>query len=131
MPAKKGYYHKLREKWSKRHEELQTSLWTKHKESFDWLSKNTKQIAATSLGSLILLTSPGSPTLHLPENQSKDFPLEIDNRVFLISELYKLLPQEVRELTPEEEEQIGGILSRDFGVKAFLMAKDLTEAMGL
>ena len=133
MPAKKGHYHKLREKWSKRHEELQTSLWTKHNVSFYWLTKNTKQIAATSLGSLILLPSPGSPTLHLPEASAKDFPLEIDNRVFLISELSKLLPQEIRELTPEEEEEIGSILSRDFGVKAesVLDGKRLNRSYGI
>ncbi|KKR77065.1 MAG: hypothetical protein UU21_C0001G0119 [Candidatus Levybacteria bacterium GW2011_GWA2_40_8] len=118
MPVKKGHYHKLREKWSKRHEELATELWTKHKDSFDWLSKNTKQLAATSLGSLILLTTPGNPTLYLPESQAKEFPIELDNRVFLMSDLAKILPEDVRELTPEEEQKISEVLSRDFGIKA-------------
>ncbi|MEK9178569.1 MAG: hypothetical protein AAB801_02200 [Patescibacteria group bacterium] len=133
MPARKSHYHKLREKWTRRHEELATTLVTKHKDSIEWLSKNTKQLAATSLGSLILLTSPGSPTLYLPASQAQNFPMELDNKVFLISDLAKELPAETRELTPEEEEKIAEILSRDFGVKvaSVLDGKRLNRSYGI
>ncbi|MEK9178636.1 MAG: hypothetical protein AAB801_02535, partial [Patescibacteria group bacterium] len=133
MPAKKGHYHKLKEKWTSRHEELATNLWTKHKDSIDWLSKNTKQLAATSLGSLILLTSPGNPTLYLPNHEGQSFPMELDNKVFLISDLAKIIPDEIRELTPEEEQKIGEILSRDFGIKAesVLDGKRLNRSYGI
>lgn len=127
------HYEKLKEKWSKKHEELSLGLFTKHRESLDWLSKNTKQIAATSLGSLILLTSPGGPTLRLPDAQAQTFPIEIDNKVFLISDLGKTLPPEMRELTPDEETRVGEILSRDFGVKVSseLDGKRLNRSYGL
>jgi len=131
--GRKRNYEKLKDKWIKKHEELSADLFTKHRESLDWLSKNTKQIAATSLGSLILLASPGSPTLRLPDTQAQTFPIELDSKIFLISDLEKLLPQEIRELTPDEEEKIGQILSRDFGVKAtaVLDGKRLNRSYGL
>src|SRR3989338_8454054 len=87
--GRKRNYEKLKDKWIKKHEELSADLFTKHRESLDWLSKNTKQIAATSLGSLILLASPGSPTLRLPDTKAQTCTIKLDIKIFLISTLKK------------------------------------------
>lgn len=117
MPNKN--YSVLKDKWIKKHKNLQQTIADKHKDSFKWLSENSKQLAVGSLGSLILLASPlARPAL--PESAIRvagEQAQKVNKNIFLISDLAQVLPQEVRPLTTEEENKVGEILSRTFGMK--------------
>ncbi len=116
MPNKT--YSDLREKWTKKHKDLQQTIADKHQDSFKWLSENSKQLAVGSLSSLILLTSPlnkpalPSETIKVAGEQGQ----KVNKNVFLISDLAQTLPQEVRPLSTEEEDKVGNVLSRTFGI---------------
>lgn len=123
MPKNKSpHYEYLRDKWVKKHRQLQGNVVKKHKKSFEWLSSNTKQLAVGSLGGLMLLAAPiqGQP----PNNtqtiaEAKEGKVGgIDSKAFLISDLGKVLPDEVRPLSQNEEQQIGEILTKKFGFKS-------------
>lgn len=109
-------YQFLKDKWTNRHRDLTDGIAKKHKDSFKWLADNSKQLAVGSLGSLILLTSPikkdsaGGAVVASQEAQ------KINNRVFLMSNLSKELPDLVRPLTGDEEASISATLSKTFGV---------------
>ena len=111
-------YQFLKDKWVKKHKSLQKSLSEKHRSSFQWLSENSKQLALGSLGGLMILTSPVNngfigPQVKVASQEAQ----KIDNKVFLISDLLNILPNEVRPLTLEEETKIGDVLSKSFGMK--------------
>ena len=111
-------YQFLKDKWVKKHKSLQKSLSEKHRSSFQWLSENSKQLALGSLGGLMILTSPINrgfidPQVKVASQEAQ----KIDNKVFLISDLLNVLPNEVRPLTPEEETKIGDVLSKSFNMK--------------
>lgn len=116
---KQNNYQFLKDKWTKRHKDLQANLAAKHQKSFEWLANNTKQLALGSLSGLMILAS----TLHKepPKSQvrvASEEAQKIDNNVFLISDLLASLPDEVRPLSEEEEGKIGEVLSKNFGMKA-------------
>ena len=111
-------YQFLKDRWVKKHRSLQESLSEKHRSSFQWLSENSKQLALGSLGGLMILTSPLHKTSPNPQVKvASQEAQKIDNKVFLISDLLNILPNEVRPLTPEEETKIGGVLSKSFGME--------------
>ena len=130
-----SHYKHLRDRWRARHEGLTRKLWNKHRESLDWLSNNYRQLVAGSLGGLMLLTGHGSnPSVSSPyANASEPAVQKIDKKVFLVSDLAKILPSMVRVLTNEEEQRISDILSRAFGLKvaAELGGKRLNRSYGL
>ncbi len=115
---KNNNYKFLADKWTKKHKKLQKTLIKKHKRSFEWLANNSKELAVSSLGSLLLLTS---PVQKIPSSQVKVAGQEaqrIDSRVFVIADLAKALPDQVRPLSNDEETQISDILSKSYGMKA-------------
>ncbi len=134
--AKKNHYHHLKEKWTKRHKEISDKFLTKHKEVLEWASNNTKQLALGSAASLMLFGMPNVPAVlqpHSLEVQNPVYALGTDKSVFLISDLYNVLPkEEIRPLTKTEENQVSNILSRDFGLKitAELEGKRLNRSYG-
>src|SRR5258708_5364522 len=117
MP-KTSSYEKLRDKWVKRHRTLSKRLIDGNKDSIEWLKTHSKQLAVGSAASAILLTSPVGSTLGPQQASSFQTTEQIGRETFLVSDLSKLVPQEVRELTPIEEEKLANALSRDFGVDA-------------
>ncbi len=133
---KKTPYEHLKEKWLDRHKNLQEKLRAKHKESLEWVTKNLapKQLAVGSLGSLLLLTSPGIPVLPsahlLPATQ--EVSNTISKNAFVVTDLSHILPNEVRPLTSDEEEKVVQVLSRDFGftLAAELEGKRLNRSYG-
>ncbi|MFH1832598.1 MAG: hypothetical protein ABH816_00325 [Candidatus Levyibacteriota bacterium] len=136
MPqTQKTNFEHLKEKWVSRHRELQNKLWTKHQDSLNWLTDRTKHLAVGSLGSLMLLTAPLLQSLPAPHflPAKEQLAQNIDKNTFLISDLSKLVPNKVRLLTKEEEEEIANILSRDFNVKvaAQLNGKRLNRTYGI
>lgn len=137
FPAKPSPYKQLAKKWSARHASAKEKLWSKHKEQLDWLVKNIPakhHLAAGSLSGLLMLTPPlasalPSPSIH-PEEQK---PLTIPKHTFLLTDIKAFLPDEVRPLTPEEEEKITSLLSDyfHFPVKAELEGKRLNRNYGI
>lgn len=133
---KKSHYHHLKEKWTAHHQKVKSKLWNKHKEALDWASKNTKQLAVSSAASLMLLSSPPLPAIppaHALIANQESTP-NIDKNVFLINDLYNVLPHdEIRALTLEEEQKVAEILSRTFTLKvtAELESKRLNRSYGL
>lgn len=135
-----SHYRNLSERWRKRHQELQRQLWSKHKESLAWLSRNSRQLAAGSLGGLMLLSTQSANLSSLPqavsaqESPQKIDPdlIGIDKKTFLISDLAGVLPKEMRALTVDEEQKVSEILSRNFGitVSAELQGKRLNRSYG-
>lgn len=126
-------YSYLADKWTKRHQDLQKDLAKKHKKSFQWLSHNSKQLAVGSLSGLLLLTSPvKSPTDRAVQVANAEAP-QIDSKTFLIADLAGSVPDEVRPLTPDEEKNIGELLTKRYGIKASaqLDGKRLNRSYGL
>lgn len=115
---KKNNYQYLKEKWTNRHRNLQKQIAKKHKKSFKWLSENSKQLALGSLGSLLILAnSPQTALFNQRATAEGKKAQEIDRKVFLISDLLNILPNDVRPLTSDEEVKISDILSKSFGMK--------------
>ena len=130
-----SHYKNLSDRWRARNQDLQRKLWSKHKESLDWLSNNYRQFVAGSLGGLILLTGQtANPQPFLPlASASESGVQKVDKKIFLISDLANVLPHEVRILNSEEEQKISDILSRTYGIKvvAELEGKRLNRSYGL
>lgn len=143
-----SHYRQLSDRWRARHQNLQKKLWSKHRESLDWLSNNYRQLVSGSLGGLMLLTgqiSNHSPSLSItnaqastPVKQASSASAEasapkVDKRVFLISDLAKILPTEVKPLNSNEERRISDVLTRTFGFRVVpeLENKRLNRNYGL
>jgi len=117
MPKNKGFHYKhLKSKWLKRHNDLEKRILEKHRESFDWLSQNSKQLAVGSLAGLFLLANPVSAQLpsSISAVLSPSTNTNLGKNTFLIYDLSSVLPEKVRPLTSEEEAKVSQILTRDF-----------------
>jgi len=128
-----SHYKDLSNRWRARHQDLQKKLWDKHGESLRWLANNYRQLISGSLGGLMLLTgqiSNLSPSLPIAGSQSV-IP-RVDKKVFLISDLAKILPKDVKPLKAEEGQKISDILSRTYGIKVApeLEGKRLNKSYG-
>lgn len=128
------HYTHLKQKWTVHHKRLQKKLWRKHKDSLNWLLENSKQLAVGSLGGLMLLTAPQAVALPPPSAlvPNEQISKNIDKGVFLVSDLSNLLPNQVRPLTPKEEELITQTLTRHFGFRVTpeLEGKRLNRSFG-
>lgn len=135
------HFEQLKNKWVIRHREVQKNLWDKHAGALTSAFEKSKRFAVGSLGGVMLLGAttsaaplPPSPILDIPQatpaQQTKYATLS--KNTFLINDLYKVLPQEVRPLTPEEEERAVAILSERFQmpIKAEIDGKRLNRSYG-
>ena len=83
-----------------------------------WLAKNYRQLVSGSLGGLMLLTGQiASLSPALPVATSHAATPKIDKKVFLISDLTKILPEDVRPLDENEEKKVADVLSRTYAIK--------------
>ena len=102
-------YEKLSNKWIQKHVSRERTLWKKHGKALSWIvdNLNPRQLAAGSLGGLLLLSSPAfpQPGTHIPAIAQTEVAQKLDKSTFLIADLANVLPKKVRELTPEEEKQ--------------------------
>lgn len=136
MPQdKKIHYEYLKDKWKKQQGELHEALLQKHGGALEWINNASKQFIVGSLGGLMLLSNsivPKFPVFKSPSIEMASAQ-EVGKNVFLIYDLSKALPKEVRVLTNSEEEEISKILSRDFNLKisAELGGKRLNRSYGL
>jgi hypothetical protein len=135
MPKKKGspHYQFLAEKWTNRHRNLQSEIFSKHKDAFQWLVDNSKQLTVGSLASIFLLVSPAAAKIPALSTTSAQISQTIDRKVFLVYDLRNVLPSDVRPLSSDEEKNVSEILARDFGipVSAELDGKRLNATYGL
>ncbi len=137
MPGRKKKnptYEHLKKVWTKRHKELQKEIFDKHKDSFEWFVNNSKQLTIGTLAGIFLLTSPIVPkiqTAFSSNNVAAD--KTIDKGTFVIHDLKNVLPQDVRPLTVQEEESVGKILSRAYGmnVASEIEGKRLNTTYGI
>lgn len=109
-------YEELAKRWTSRHINLQKEIFTKHRDSFEWLANNSKQFTVGTLAGIFLLTTP--IVAEIPKTfstPSAEINQNIDKKVFLVYDLKNVLPNEVRQLGPQEEKNVSGVLSRTFG----------------
>ncbi len=117
---KESHYHPLREKWEKKHLELQQGFWERHKDALEDFIDKTKKWGVGSLAGITLLVSAGNPSAMPAEAQSiQEQKLDLNKNIFLIGDLQKVLPQTIDPLTPEQENSAMNILSREFHVNLF------------
>lgn len=136
MPAKRdnSHYQFLAKKWTDRHRDLQSKIFTEYEDSFKWLADNSKQLVVGSLAGIMLLTSPILDKIpQVFSSASAQAVRTIDKKVFLIYDLRKVLPSEVRALTPDEDKNVSEILIRDLGfnITAELGGKRLNTTYGI
>lgn len=129
-------FQDLKTKFSQKHEDIKTSVLEKHKNSLALITNYPAQLSAGVMGAALLVTNslPVLPTNSLVDNKSMVVESSVLNPTgFLISDLQKALPSEVRPLSVEEEKNVGEILSRDFKmpVSAELEGIRLNRSYGL
>ncbi|MDO8657625.1 MAG: hypothetical protein Q7K55_02715 [Candidatus Levybacteria bacterium] len=130
-----SHYKHLSDRWRARHQDLQRKLWSKHAESLSWLANGYRQLVAGGLGGLMLLAGQGAGhPINLPLINTQEPAVQrFDKKIFLISDLAKILPHEVRPLNTNEEQKISEVLFRSFGLKVTpeLEGKRLNRSYGL
>lgn len=125
--TKKPHYEYLRKKWTQKHRDLQSKIFSKHKEL-------GRQILVGGLGGLMLLSTPAAAMLPAPPALAGgQIDKELDTNSLVAEDLKNVTPPDVRVLTDEEEKNIGDILSKDFGftVAAQMSGKRLNRSYGL
>lgn len=116
----------MRKKWKRRHEEVTQNLFDKH----------LHKVAASSLGGLMLLTTPGlsmgSGSYSQTIDQSKIIAATNKN-IQLVKDLNGKIPDDLRNLNPEEEKDTEKMLSDTFGIriKAEIDGKRLNRTYGV
>lgn len=127
--SKHPSYEYLRKKWTARHRQASESFLDNHTETI-------KNITLGGLGGLMMLSNPavaGIPqsTNNLFANRSEEKEVEPQQRV--VDSLKTALPAEVRKLTPEEEVEIGEILSQQYNlpIKSEIDGIRLNRSYGL
>ena len=126
--SKRPHFEHLRKKWTAKHRSLQRKLFDKHKEF-------GRQLAVGGLGGLMLLTTPGASLLSAPHLLASEGNIlkDTDNNLLLAGELSGKVPEEMRALSAQEEEEIGTILSKSFGmnISALIDGKRLNRSYGM
>lgn len=120
-------FEHLRKKWTAKHKETTQNL----------IDKHVRHIAATSLGSLMLLSTPGlsisTPPAELAQEQQGKISASSSNNALLASELIDKLPGDVSKLSSEQDDLIIGLIKKDLDVdvKAEIDNKRLNRTYGV
>ncbi len=124
---KNSQYDYLRKKWVAHNKDLTSTLFDKH----------LRRVAATSLGGLMLLSTPSLPipTQHptIDPESEQSITAGSSKNALLAAELTDKVPAEMRSLTTEEEATIAGVIEKDLNVKvaAELEGKRLNRTYGV
>ncbi len=110
------HYIELKNKLNERNKGLRERLVDTHKEAFEWVANNTKQLAAGAMGSLLLLTAPNMHLLKSSTEAAKEQFVDVPENLFMVSDLKDYLPDEVGVLSAGQEEKIAGVLSSYYGI---------------
>ncbi len=145
MPSKFSsthpHYEFLRKKWVQKKKNQTEKFFDKH-------SDTLRRLTLGGLSGLMLLTTPGLPLGSGQRSQALGQGVELinnnhelsvgikkeeDKNALLKEALDGKVPSEMRKLTPDEEKQIGDILTNKFGYKitAELEGKKLNRSYGL
>lgn len=108
-------FQELKKKIEGRHGQIKRNLIDKHWDAFQWASNNTKQIAAGALGSLLLLTTPGSQPILAQNNIDNNRFVDVPDNLFMVSDIKNYLPDEPGILLPAQENKIADVLSGYYG----------------
>ena len=125
--SKNPSFEHLRKKWISRHAETSQNL----------IDKHVRHIAATSLGSLMLLSTPGlsistPPADLMPQNQTQ-ISASSSKNALLAAELLDKLPRDVQKLSKEEDAIVERLIKKDLNidVKAEIDNKRLNRTFGV
>lgn len=125
--SKNPKFEHLRKKWVAREKESAQNL----------IDKHVRHIAATSLGGLMLLSTPGltvtAPPAELAVNDSAKISASSSKNALLAAELSDKLPKEVTKLSEEEDKTVAELIKKDLGVevKAEIDNKRLNRTYGV
>lgn len=126
--SKKPHYEFLRKKWIARHQEATQNIFDKH----------LRHVALSSLGGLMLLSTPNLTTpVHLIDSSSvgtsHNMEGESSQNRLLASELVDKLPREVRKLDSSEENKVIELIQKDLKIKVAseIDGKRLNRSYGL
>lgn len=109
-------FEQLKDRLQKKHGLIKENLVSKHKEAFDWLSSNSKQMALGTMGGILLLTPPNLRlTDGQPQHVEQQF-VELPENIFLMSEVGPLLPSDIYQMDAENEIKIAEKLSSYYGL---------------
>lgn len=136
----KPHYLDLKKKWLDRQKAVKKTIWEEHKESLEWLHKNTKHVIVGSLASLLLMAHPmpavaETPTaVPSPDKQMEDkIHNKVDKKSAMMQAMISFLPKEVQPLTADQEDILAKKFSEltGFKVTAELDGKRLNRSYGL
>lgn len=120
-------FEHLRKKWTARHTETSENL----------IDKHVRHIAATSLGSLMLLSTPGlsiaTPPGELVPQEQTNISASSSKNALLASELLDKLPVDMQKLSDSQDSVIVDLIKKDLGlnVKAEIDSKRLNRTYGI
>lgn len=116
---KVSHFDDLKAKFTQRHKELQQTLWQKHGGVLKDFANSTKHFAVGSLAAAVMLASPGAQAVSSAPQIVKEKPfLDISSTSELLLQLHQVLPTNVMPLTLDQEQKIGDVLSKGYGVSA-------------
>lgn len=134
MVKNSGSFDDLHNKWTAYEKDLHNKLWAKHGSILSPLQNALRHVAAGSLAVLLLISQPTTSSIIAQGLQSDIVPAVeiVHTRPQLIATLLPILPENVVELTTEQETQIQSTLSEYFklSVKAILGDKRLNRSYG-
>lgn len=125
--SKNPQYEYLRKKWVAKNKQVTEGLFEKH----------FRKAALGSLGGMMILTTPGmqiqSDHLLPPPAEHSQLTANLDKNAVFATKLQENLPQEVRNLTSEEEARVASLLSQSLGldIKAEIDNKRLNKTYSL
>lgn len=125
--SKNPKYEHLRKKWISKNKETSQNL----------IDKHIRHIAATSLGGLMLMSTPGlmvsGPTSEIAYQDQGKISASSSKNALLAAELLDKMPKDVEKLTPEQDGVIAGLIKKDLGisVKSEIDNKRLNRTYGV
>lgn len=133
-------YHFIKKRWVKKHKEARARLWEKHKDALLWIGEKVpakEKIASSAIGALMIAnTLPGAiaaiPNAAAEFIKPKEAEIHQNNTPVFVSALKADLPDKMRPLSAEEENNLAKILTDEFkiDVSASLGGKRLNRSYG-
>ena len=130
-------HKQIRDKWLDKHAEVTRRVRDKHPKAFSYLASKAdpKKLAAGAAGSVLLLLSPIHALLPSSKEISKSMStvMAMTREKILEGRIKAFVPEENRNLNPDEEWHLAEILSDHFGfpVAGELEGKRLNKTLGM
>ncbi len=138
--SKSSTYQFIKKRWAKKRKEVSGRLWEKHKDALLWIGEKVpakEKIASGAIGALMISNTLPSAIAAIPNAASqlikpKQVEIQQNKTPAFVLLLKSNLPDKMRPLTPEEENNIGQVLSDEFkmNVSATLDGKRLNRSYG-